>query len=91
MLPKAEDSPTGLDEEFGRIVISRDIAPHLCGPIVGMGLSSRVVLGAAMPEATIYEDSEFHARKRNVSRPSYLGQWSTIDEVAKPASVQFST
>jgi hypothetical protein len=72
VLPNSDAEPSCFSEPPVGVLVAQHVGLSLLGPKVGVRDRCGVVLGAAMPEASIEEDSNFGRRKNKVSSPSQL-------------------
>jgi hypothetical protein len=67
VLPHAHDRPTGISEAFVGISIASLVPSDLLWPVPLVDLvSSSSVLGAAMPEAAVDEDSDTRSGENDI-------------------------
>lgn len=57
-LPNTADRPSGFVELPVVLTVASLVAVDLPSPVVGSGLGRAVVVGTAMPEATVHEDGD---------------------------------
>lgn len=67
MFPETQHSPTCLDQLAVGVHVALTVPPHLVGPEACVGLRGCVVVGAAVPEATVHEHRDLRAGEDQVS------------------------
>ena len=91
VLPAPHHDPSGVDEQRVCSLVPLKGASDLSRPEVRVCPGDRVVLRAAMPEATIQEHRHLRRREHHVRGSSYLLDGSAVDEIAQPTGMGGST
>ncbi len=91
VLPAPHHDPSGVDEQRVCFRVPLKGALDLSRPEVRVCPGDRVVLRAAMPEATIQEHRHLRRREHHVRGSSYLLDGSAVDEKAQPTGMDSST
>jgi hypothetical protein len=88
MLPNADNAPPGFGQLPICIGVSAAIRVDLLAPPFRVRLWPRAVFGAAVPEATVYEDRDTKAREGNVRRSAQLKQ-RVVNAESKTVPVEY--
>lgn len=88
MFPNTNHQPATASELVVGVRVARDVRKNLLAPKLLIGFWPRCVLGAAMPEAAIYEDGNSGTSKNDIRSASRMLKRLSIDRVAKPHSMQ---
>lgn len=89
MLPEAEDQPASLCELRGCLAVPCPVAVDLGLPVVSIGHRCDEVLGAAVPEAPVDEDSDPKPCEHDGSPSAQSGSiWRVVDAEAKSGGME---
>lgn len=88
VFPHSDNGPTQSLKLASRFQVAPPIGFDLVGPELGVRLGHRVVLGTAVPEATVYVNGHLAPWEENVGGPTYVAQGSTIQIEAESPRVQ---
>lgn len=76
VLPHPDAGPPCVSEPAVRVTVSYPVGENLLRPERGVGRSDGVVLGAAVPEATVHEHSDSRRAEHHVRGAPDLRKWS---------------
>lgn len=82
VFPHANHLPAGRTERSIGLPVPRDVALELLTPPLGVALGPRLVNGADMPEASVYEHRDTGPHEHDIRARAHLWHGSQID--AKP-------
>lgn len=88
MLPEAEDCPSLCFEVLSRLMVPGHVFVELGPPPLRVRLGMRGMLGAAMPEAAIHEDSDFGSREGDVDRAAGHAWYGQVHSIPHACCVQ---
>jgi hypothetical protein len=88
VLPNADNKPTCLGQRAVRLGIPGAISFKFLVPPGGVAFRTGTVLGASVPEASVYVDGYLQTCKHNVCAPPTFWNRRAIHAVAKAISVQ---
>jgi hypothetical protein len=88
MRPHPEDMPATSSKAGAGVSVASLVREDLVSPKLGILLGPCPMLLAAMPEATVHEDSDTSARKRDVSDPAMRGENRQLNSVSKTSGVE---
>jgi hypothetical protein len=83
VLPYSDAYPTGFGETPISVAVPGSVGGDLVCPEGGVGVCDGVVLGTAVPEAAVEEDSDAGRREHHVGGASEVAQWPSRDPVAQ--------
>lgn len=87
VFPEPNNDPSRSPQCQIRLEVSLNIAIDLRIPIGRVGPRTRVVLGAAMPVATVNEDGNFQPCEQNVCGPAKCSYWPSVYAVSETQGV----
>ena len=89
MLPNAHNGPRCLEEAFGGLFVPLAVPPNLRVPVVRIDPVSPVtVLRAAVPKASVYEDSNPGGDEDEICLSPDIGNGTHVDAIAMAPRVQ---
>lgn len=91
VLPVSENGPSLLAKQLAGLSVSPPIVGDLDSPELGVGFRDGVVVGAPVPEATVYEDRHPASREEDVRGSSKRGFRSSVDKEAEPPRMKLAS
>lgn len=91
MFPYTNGDPAGRTKCFVSLQISFAVAPNLLSPEVRVRASDSVMLGTAVPEATVDEHGDFRACENQVGAAIEGSEGARIDAIAEPCCMNGAT
>lgn len=88
MFPKSEHCPSAIVKDLVGLDVTGTIHGYLVGPVRGVGRGCGVMLGTAVPVASVDEDCDSGRREDKVSRTANVLLGPSIDPVTEALGVQ---
>ncbi len=88
MSPESEHRPATRAQDLGRLDIALTIPVNLYSPKLLIGFGRHIVMGAAVPKASVDEDRDATLGEQHVGRATQIGLHTGVDSIAEAASVE---